>query len=422
MPWPVPVMATRPALPWAASIAGSPDERLMVRDWPAPLPEMKRIVPADIVLGEPLAFSIFDQNGHLLLRKGVVVTMADQVDRLIARGALMPCIPARAAAPAAARSPVAAPGERQAAYDRMGALVLNLKHVIATAQKAPEQIDLPTRIAKIAQTIQQLCSEDVDSVLAAPYLDFQNPYLIVHQVMGAVLTELIAARKGLAAAARLPLVCAAITRDWGQLSLQGELERCDGPLPDALRERGQRHPAVGAAMLGQAGVDDAVWLDAVGSHHERLNGSGYPQGLAGAAIGLGGRILAIADIYAAMTKPRPYRAKAHFPQNALREIYLKSGSELDGELTNLLVRELGLFPPGSIVRLKCGEIAIVKSAAAKAEQVKAFSIYDDAGMVLVDPVLRDTSQPQFEIAGMVPFSECRTASIIIKRVWLKEAP
>lgn len=396
---------------------------MMPLDIPAAARDMRRIVAADIELGTPLAFSVFDQNGHLLLRKGVVVTMPDQVERLIARGALIHDAGGRSAAARVSRPAVAAPAvERAPAFERMGALVLNLKHIAATALKAPEQIDLPARIAKVAQTIQQLCDEDVDAALAAPYLDFQNAYIIVHQVMGAVLTELVAARKGLGAAERLPLVCAALTRDWGQLSLQAELERCDGPLPDALMERMRRHPAQGAAMLSDAGVTDTAWLDAVRCHHERVNGNGYPQQLAGDAIPLGGRILAICDMYCAMAKPRPYRSKAHYPQHALREIYLKAGSELDGELANILVRELGLFPPGTIVRLKCGEIAVVKSAAAKAQQAKTYSIYSETGMVLVDPQLRDATLPQFEIVGMVPYAECRTASVIIKRVWLRGMP
>lgn len=384
---------------------------------------MRQLVAADIVLGEPLPFSIFDEKGRLLLRQGVVVTMPDQVDRLIARGALYDDeavidIPS----PLPKRTPPPPPPEEQSVFERVGGLLLNFKHVVTTALKTPEQIDVTARVGKLAQALQEACRDDADGALAACYLDYQNPYILVHQFMGAVLAEIIARRKHENPDDRLPIVRAALTRDWGQIPLQSELERHEGPLPDPVKARMREHPRLGADMLGAAGVQDPAWLDAVRCHHERLDGSGYPQGLKGEAIPLGARILAIADTYSAMAKPRPYRKKAHYPQNALREIYLKKDVEMDGELANILIREIGVLPAGSIVRLKCGEIAVVKHPASKANAARVFSIYGKTGMVVSAPIRRDTSLPEFEITGLVPFSECRSASIMIKQVWLKETP
>src|SRR6185369_7611358 len=103
----------------------------------------------------------------------------------------------------------------------------------------------------------------------------------------------------------------------------------------ALRARMHQHPNLSAELLVRAGVTDPAWLQAVRGHHERLNGSGYPAGLKGEQISSGARILAVADIYSAMEKPRPYRNKAHFPQNALKEIYLKKDAEIDGEMAHI---------------------------------------------------------------------------------------
>lgn len=383
---------------------------------------MRRLVAANIVLGEPLAFSIFDDKGRLLLRQGVVITMPDQVDRLLARGALIDEIEDPAVAPVAhaPQRPAPLPQEKQPVYERIGGLLLNFKHVVGTALKSPEQIDLPARIGKMASALQEACQEDVSAALAACYLDYQNPYILVHQFMGAVLADMMARGKGLGPDERLPLLCAALTRDWGQLPMQGELEKLEGPLPDSLKARVRAHPQVGAEMLAAAGVKESLWLDSVRGHHERLDGTGYPDGLKGEAIPLGARILAIADTYSAMAKPRPYRKKAHYPQNALREIYLKKDGEMDGGLANIFIKEIGLLPAGSIVRLKCGEVAVIKSPTSKANGAEVFSIYGKSGQVLASPVYRDTSLPEFEITGLVPFSECRSASIMIKQVWRKE--
>jgi HD-GYP domain-containing protein (c-di-GMP phosphodiesterase class II) len=381
---------------------------------------MRKLVAAHIVLGEPLSFSIYDERGNLLLRRGVTISMPDQVERLVLRGAMIEDTrPAAATETAAAQhAPAPAAAAPEPAYERAAGLVLNLKHIVGTALRTPEQIDLPARIEKVARAIQGLCAEDLDGMLAAPALDFQNPYIIVHQLMGAVLTEVIAARKGLAADERVSLMCAALTRDWGQLPAQGELESHAGPLSADLEQRMHAHPVQGSDMLRQAGVTDSCWLDAVRGHHERLDGSGYPGHLQGDAIPLGARILAVADMFSAMGKPRPYRPKPCLPQSALREIYLKIGSELDGELVNILIRQVGMFPPGTIVRLKCGEIAVVKSPTPKADGAHVYSVYGKTGTVLPAPVLRDTSQPEFEIAGVVPYAECKAAAVTIKRVWL----
>lgn len=384
---------------------------------------MRRLVAANIVLGEPLPFSIYDEKGNLLLRKGFTVTMPDQVDRLLARKALVDDEEWDEAPPASRRAPPEAASrpiriEREPVFERINGLVLNLKHIIATALKSPEQIELPSRIGKLAVALQECCREDMDGALAAPCLDFRNPYIIVHQIMGAVLAEIMASRKGLPEGQRLSLVCAALTRDWGQFPIHNELERHSGPLPEALLEQLKEHPARSMKMLEAAGVCDPFWLAAVYGHHERLDGSGYPRGLQGDAVPLGARVLAIADAYSAMCKPRPYRAKAHTPQQALREIYLGIDSRMDGELTNLLIREIGMLPPATLVRLKCGEIAVIKSPTQKPAGAQVYSIYGKSGTALSLPVLRDTGLPDFEITGMVSLEECKSAALTIKRVWL----
>lgn len=390
---------------------------------------MKRVSRSDLKLGEPLPFSVHDADGRLLLRKGIVLTIPDHIDKLVARGVLMGDENGDSAAgqsasasnaSASSRNTPNPPVENQPVFDQMVGLSLNLKHIFTTALKTPEQIDLPGRIKNVAASIQNLCQEDLDSALAAPYLDFHNPYIIVHQIMGAILTEVIAIRKGLNPTERLPYVCAALTRDIGQLTIQSELDKCSGPLPEPLKEAMLGHTLRGVEILGRAGVSDSAWLHSVRQHHERFDGSGYPHKLEGDGITWGGGVLAITDTYSAMTKPRPYRGnKAHFPQNALRDMYMGKDSSLDGELIQLLIKEIGMLPPGSIVRLKNGEIAVVKNRTIKTAEAVVYSVYDQKGMPLFSPLRRETQSSEFEITGMVAFEECRSAAVTIKRLWIK---
>lgn len=390
-----------------------------------PRGRMKRLVAADVVLGEPLPYSVFDQKGHLLLRAGVVVSMPDQVDRLIVRGALIPAPIDEGAAEATFPLELPTTPARVATapvFDRMASLILNLKHVATTALKSPEQIDLPVRLGRLATTLIGLCQEDPDGALAAPYLDTHSPNLIVHLVLGAVLAELVARRLGWSTGDRLALAGAALTRDWGQIALQSELDKAGPTLAAELQSRLRDHPELGATLLQQAGIRHPAWLEAVRQHHERLDGSGYPQGLAGAAIGMNARILAIVDCYSAMVRRRPHRAKPMHPQGALRELLDKARGPLDRDLLQLLIHEIGLFPPGSIVRLKCGEIAVVKRPALLPEAAEVFSVYNAEGGVLSAPLRRDTGNPEHKISGVLSLDECRSAAITIKRIWLDDPP
>lgn len=378
---------------------------------------MKKIVHSDIVLGKPIEFSIYSQEGPLLFRRGSVIHMPDQLSRLLVRGAqydetetdLRPYAP---------NEPPSVPvQEDPPPFEHLSGLLLNLKHVLGTTLKSPEQIDVSARIGKIAQAVQNICRKDIDSALAAPCVDTHTPYIVAHQMMGAVLTELIAQGKGLDAAQRLPLVCAALTRDLGQIQLQPELDQYAGLLPDVLRTQMRHHPRLGAELLAQAGVTDPLWLEAVRSHHEHLDGNGYPAGLKGDEVSLGARILGVSDRYSAMTKMRPYRAQAHFPQNALKEIYLKKDTEIDDEIARILISKVGLFSPGTLVRLKSGEIAVVKSPTVKSNAATVYSVYGKTGMILSTPTRRETSQPGCEIVGLVPFADCLNAAVSIRQVW-----
>jgi len=214
-------------------------------------------------------------------------------------------------------------------------------------------------------------------------------------------------------------VCAALTRDIGMFSVQDELDRCEGAMPESLKRVVLEHPLMGAEILRRGGVQDKIWLDAVEQHHERLNGGGYPRRIQGDGICRGGRVLAIADTYSAMTKPRPYRAKEHFAQNALRDIYLQKDVSLDGDLIQAMIKEIGIFPPGSIVKLKSGEIAVIKHCTHKPADAVMYTVYDQRGMPLLEPLRREAANPNYEIVSMVPFAECRSAAVTIKRLWTK---
>jgi diguanylate cyclase (GGDEF)-like protein len=127
-----------------------------------------------------------------------------------------------------------------------------------------------------------------------------------------------------------------LLHDVGKIGVPDEILRKPGRLSAEEWEVMKRHPHLGALIVG--GVPDmAAILDAVRYHHERWDGHGYPEGLAGEAIPLLGRILAVADAFSAMTTDRPYR-KGIAWDVALAEIRANIGTQFDPTLARAFLR------------------------------------------------------------------------------------
>lgn len=382
--------------------------------------QLRKLSRSEIALNQSLHFSVYDENGSLLLRKGIVVTVPAHIERLLEGGIYqdMEEDVQRSNAPSSLprveeRPPVFLVGEQ---------LCNRVKSLYASILRLPDLADAEAKGMAIATLIQEACAEDPDSLVAALHIDLTSAYLLVHQSLGGVLTELIAAQAGMAPEDRRVLVAAAITRDIAQTAIQAELDRHQGPLTPELRSKIDNHPLLGCELLKASGVKHPLWLEAVAGHHERMDGSGYPAKLSGEAISPGARLLAVADVYSAMIKPRPYRAqgKAVLSQSALRDIYTDSGNTLDKAFSSLLIKAIGILPAGSIVKLECGEIAVVKNACRNMEDTLVYSIYDRNQMPQITSVQRRTSEPGFAIKGLAHYSECRSAQATIRRLWVKE--
>jgi len=120
---------------------------------------------------------------------------------------------------------------------------------------------------------------------------------------------------------------AAAVHDVGKLAVPPEIIAKPGPLDEAEWAAMRLHPAAGANLLEPCATPPDV-LAIVRSHHERWDGTGYPQGLAGEEIPLGARIIAVADAFWAMVETRPYRPPRQ-PVHAREELLAHSGSQFD---------------------------------------------------------------------------------------------
>jgi ribonuclease P protein subunit RPR2 len=119
-----------------------------------------------------------------------------------------------------------------------------------------------------------------------------------------------------------------LLHDVGKIGIPDRVLQKPGPLTSEERALIQTHPILGEQVLGNVAFLQGSGLRIVRNHHERWDGSGYPDGIAGEEIPLGARVFAVADTLDAMTSDRPYR-KALSWAAAAREIRAEAGRQFD---------------------------------------------------------------------------------------------
>ena len=148
--------------------------------------------------------------------------------------------------------------------------------------------------------------------------------------------------------------------DVGMTQLPGELLDQAENLDEKQLRIIRAHPLMGAELIAKSRDVDFEIVGIVENHHERMDGSGYPRGIEGAAIPLLARIAGLVDTYDAMITARPY-AKARTSNEATQELLDCKGILFQEALVEQFVQAIGLFPTGTMVELNTGEVAIVVS-------------------------------------------------------------
>jgi diguanylate cyclase (GGDEF)-like protein len=174
-------------------------------------------------------------------------------------------------------------------------------------------------------------------MLLAESLDLRDTGTALHSQTVAQFARDIAHELGLPADQVTRVSVAGTLHDLGKLAVPDAVLHKPGPLDDDEWREMRRHPETGARILAHAGLTDiAEWVHA---HHERIDGRGYPRGLAGDGIPLEARILAVADAYEAMIADRPYRAGMS-PDEAQEELRAHRGTQFDAPVVDAFLATL----------------------------------------------------------------------------------
>jgi putative nucleotidyltransferase with HDIG domain len=175
-----------------------------------------------------------------------------------------------------------------------------------------------------------------------------------------------------------------LLHDVGKMKIPNEILNKPGKLTNEEFGIMKSHAALSRDLLmGVSGISEMV-IQIAGEHHEKMDGGGYPRGIAGDAISQIGRMTAVVDVYDALTSNRVYH-KGMEPTEVLKKLLEWSGTHLDGNLVQQFIRVLGIYPVGSLVRLSGGRLAVVVEQGEDLLRPVVRVVYDTARKLRLQP-------------------------------------
>jgi putative nucleotidyltransferase with HDIG domain len=196
-----------------------------------------------------------------------------------------------------------------------------------------------------------------DALLCLTKIREKDDYLLEHSLNVAILLANFAKFTGMSDKDVEDIAFSGFLHDIGKIKTPDKILHKPGRLTEKEMDIMKLHVQHGVETLVEMGIDNTC-IRTVSEHHERLDGLGYPKGLKGEDISHNGRMLAIADMYDALTADRCYKA-GMTAQKALKILLSETPSRIDKELIQQFIKCMGVYPVGSLVMLNNERIAVV---------------------------------------------------------------
>ena len=346
----------------------------------------------------PLPFPIYAKDGTLLVEKGTALN-EQQVMNLLHKDKLLTKQSELLAALQKTRGQSKGNAETgiykaKTPFAILASLESELEEIF-TVQDSPLTL---SNIYAAAGRVRTICNQWPDSAIAKIFMDDKSNYTIQHSIHAGILCDLAAKHLGWQDDARRSIVGAALTMNISLGFLQDDLQKQEEELSSEQQALLKEHPLKSATLLEDIGITEELWLDLIRTHHEQADGSGYPNRLNKSQLPKGAQILQLADMYGAKISGRKYR-DAVLPTDAARYFFSIKEKNEYGILLDVFLKIIGLYPPGSIVRLRNDEIAMVVKRGSKIDKPVVRSLTNRDGQRLGSPATRNTTQPLFSITG-----------------------
>ena len=296
----------------------------------------------------------------------------------------------------------AAEVQRETAPVPASAEFVRAAKICAQSKRAVTSMFQEARMGKAVDTIgaQKLVEEITDSVSRNPgalislaRLKTADDYTYMHSVAVCALMIALARQLDLDEELTQRLGIAGLLHDLGKALMPMDVLNKPGKLTDEEFAIIKTHPEEGyKLLLASTGADD-IALDVVLHHHEKTDGSGYPKRLKNEEISLHAKMGEVCDVYDAITSNRPYKA-GWDPAESLRRMAEWSNGHFDPTVFQAFVKSLGIYPIGSLVKLKSGRLGLVVEQSKKSLLTPCIKVfYSTRSNARIKPEIIDLSRP-----------------------------
>jgi len=279
--------------------------------------------------------------------------------------------------------------------------------VLMDAVRMGMKLDLP-QVGIVVEKITESVLRNKDALVSLARIKNKDEYTYLHSISVAALCISFGHHLNLDASQIKALGVGGLLHDIGKVKIPLEVLNNPGALTDAEFEVMKTHVAHGDCILRETDGIDESSICVTRHHHERLDGTGYPDGLKGDQISQFGQLSAIVDIYDALSSERCYK-DAIAPTDALRKLMEWSESYVNRGMVEQFIMHMGIYPIGTVVRLRSGFIGVVIEQGEKS---------------LIDPVVRavyDTKRDKLVIPFEINLSS-RPAGLRLDEIIGCEAP
>jgi putative nucleotidyltransferase with HDIG domain len=291
-------------------------------------------------------------------------------------------------------------GERQRAK-KLHAEANRIVHNMMNDTRLGKQIEIE-QIEPVVERIVDSIFRQQDALLPLVQLKNHDEYTFQHSVSVCALMTSFARTLEMPREIIREIAIGALLHDVGKATIPDDILNKPGKLTEAEFEQMKSHVVQSKIILAETPGISQIALDVAAQHHERFDGSGYPNKLAGDEISQYGQMSAIVDVYDAITSNRVYHKEIP-PTEALRKILEWSKFHFNPTLTQVFIRSLGIYPSGSLVRLESGRLAVVEEQHPdKPMQPKLRVIFHTRGYYL-EPEIIDLRYSQDQITGYEDF-------------------
>ncbi len=309
-------------------------------------------------------------------------------------------------APAPAEAPaVHTPAKAASSFERARALHREANQIVRDMLgdiRLGKQIEMEKVEPLVGRIVDSIFTQQ-DALLPLARLKQHDNYTFQHSVSVCALMTAFARTLEVPHETIREIAVGALLHDVGKARVPDEILNKPGKLTDAEFDRMKSHVVQSKIILQATPGISPIALDVAAQHHERFDGSGYPNKLAGQGISLYGRMGAIVDVYDAITSDRVYH-KGMAPTEALRKLLDWSANHFEPRLVKAFIRSVGIYPTGALVRLESKRLAVVQAQHAdKPMQPTVKVIFHTAGHYL-RPEDVDLRRSQDRIVGHEDFA------------------